>query len=193
MATKVYRTNLLNSPENLPTTDKGRDPRTQNANAPLTEPQNRFVRHYVEDRMTQTAAARAAGFNRAGSTAYDMLRHPKIQRAIAERRAEYAAASMITKRMVMEGFQEAIAMAKLQAEPLTMIAGWREIGKLCGFYEPTKAELKITANGQVLHRRLSALSDDELLKLAESDDNVIDVVGVDIGETGSDDQDANQD
>ena len=48
----------------------------------------------------------------------EMMKHPKIERAIAERRAEYAAASQVTKRRVIDGF-ESIEMAKIKADPLT--------------------------------------------------------------------------
>lgn len=47
-------------------------------------------------------------------------------------------------------------MAKIKADPLTMIAGWREVGKMCGFYEPTKAKIEVSVQGQVLIQRLNA-------------------------------------
>jgi len=68
---------------------------------------------------------------------------------------------------------ESIEMAKIKADPLTMIAGWREVGKMCGFYEPTKAKIEVSVQGQVLIQRLNAMSDEELLKLAEGDPNVL--------------------
>ena len=64
-------------------------------------------------------------------------------------------------------------MAKIKADPLTMIAGWREVGKMCGFYEPTKTKIEVSVQGQVLIQRLNAMSDEELLKLAEGDPNVL--------------------
>lgn len=101
------------------------------------------------------------------------MRHPKIERAIAERRAEYAAASQVTKKRVIDGFLESIEMAKIKADPLTMIAGWREVGKMCGFYEPTKAKSRFRCGERKLVQRLNAMSDEELLKLAEGDPNVL--------------------
>lgn len=172
---KVSRSNVSQAPENLPSRRESAKNGDLNPDAPLTEMQRLFVMNFVDNQMTQTAAARAAGFSgNPGTTAYELMRHPKIERAIAERRAEYAAASQVTKKRVIDGFLESIEMAKIKADPLTMIAGWREVGKMCGFYEPTKTKVEVSVNGQVLLQRLSSMSDEELLKIAEGDPNVID-------------------
>lgn len=176
MATKTpkkSRSNVSQAPENLPPRAETRKNGNFNPDAPLTERQRQFVVNLVDHRMTQTAAARAAGSAQPGTTAYEWMRHPKIERAIAERRAEYAVASQVTKKRVVDGFLESIEMAKIKADPLTMIAGWREVGKMCGFYEPTKAKIEVSVQGQVLIQRMNSMSDEELLKLAEGDPNVL--------------------
>lgn len=132
-----------------------------------------FVHHLVHDRLNQTAAARQAGFKSPGQTACMLMSNPKITNAIAEERAEYARASGMTKQKVIDGFSEAIDMARIKADPVAMIAGWREIGKMCGFYEATKTEIKVSVQGQVLLQRLNSLSDEELLALAEGDPSVL--------------------
>lgn len=134
---------------------------------PLTERQRRFVTYFVHEQMTQTAAARAAGFAGAGPAAVELMKHPKIIAAIAEERATYAAASGVTKQKVIDGFLESIDMGRMKADPLAMIAGWREVGKMCGFYEPTKKQVEISVNGQVLVQRLNSMTDEELLALAD--------------------------
>ena len=177
MATKTpkkSRSNVSQAPENIPSRRERAKNGVLNPDAPLTEMQRQFVVNLVDHQMTQTAAARAAGASNPGTAAYEWMRHPKIERAIAERRAEYAAASKVTKKRVIDGFLESIEMAKIKADPLTMIAGWREVGKMCGFYEATKAKIEVSVQGQVLFQRLSAMSDEELLKLAEGDPNVLD-------------------
>mgnify|MGYP003362495066 FL=1 len=132
----------------------------------LTERELLFVRYYVEERMSARAAAQAAGFSTPQAVKI-LLDRPRVQRAVARKQAEYAAATQVTKRQVIDGVLEAISMAKLKAEPLAMINGWREIGRMCGFYEPVKAQVEVSVNGQVMVQRLSAMSDAELLKLAE--------------------------
>ena len=142
---------------------------TQRADQPLTELQRKFVHHLVHDKMTQTAAARAAGLKgNPGSAGYDMMRNPKVQRAIAEERKEYEVASGVTKKKVIDGFLEAIDMGRMKGDPLAMIAGWREVGKMCGFFEPTKSKIEISVNGQVMVQRLNQMTDEELLAIAES-------------------------
>lgn len=139
----------------------------------LSERQIKFVEYYVDHRMSQTAAARLAGFSHPAETGHKLVRMPKIQKAIAERKKEYAVASQMTKKKVIDGFLEAIDMARIKGDPMSMISGWREIGKMCGFYEPSKTQIEISMNGQLLLHKLNTMSDEELLKLAEGDQTVL--------------------
>lgn len=138
----------------------------------LTEKQRQYVVNRVEHGMTQSAAARAAGYSLSSPAVITQLdTNPKIQMAMAKKRAEYAKASQMTRQKVIDGFSEAIAMAKQQGDPIVMVAGWREIGKMCGFYEPTKTKLEVTVNGQIALEKIQSLSDAELLALAEEGGN----------------------
>ena len=38
---------------------------------------------------------------------------------------------------------------------------------MCGYYEPTRHELRVTHQGEIVVQKLQTMSDDELLKLAE--------------------------
>lgn len=53
------------------------------------------------------------------------------------------------------------------AEPATMVSGWREIGKMCGYFEPKKVDINVNVTGNVIHQRLNQLSDAELLKIIQ--------------------------
>ena len=48
-----------------------------------------------------------------------------------------------------------------------MIAGWREVRKMCGYYEPVKKQIDVNITGNVVMERLNRLSDADLLKLIE--------------------------
>lgn len=150
-----------------------RKPGNQDPNGPLSEMQSAFVKHLVHDQLTQTAAARMAGFKNPNVAATNLVRNPKIIKAIAEARAEYALASGMTKQKVIDGFLEAVDLARIKGEPMAMVAGWREVGKMCGFYEPQKSEIKLSVHGAVLVERMSAMSDDELLRILEQDPQAI--------------------
>jgi hypothetical protein len=141
-------------------------PVNQNPNKPLSEQQRLFVRFFVHEKMNQTAAARAAGYKEPGTRATALMKLPQVQKAIADERAEYRIASGMTRQKVIDGMQESIDMARGLSEPMTMIAGWREIGRICGLYEPTKAQLNVSVSGSVMLSRLQTMSDAELLHLA---------------------------
>lgn len=145
----------------------------QDPSQPLTEKQRMFVHHLVHNKLNQTAAARQAGFSEAGVEAVRLLKSPKVQAAIAEERAEYARASAMTKQKVIDGFAEAVDLARIKADPIAMIAGWREIGKMCGFYEPTKTKIEVSVNGRVMIDRLQTMGDAELLALVEQDPHAL--------------------
>lgn len=149
---------------------------TQDPNQPLNEMQRRFVNALVHEQMPKTAAARIAGYSQPATAAHTMMKNPKILKVIAEERAQYAKDSGMTRQKVIEGFVESINMARIKADPLTMITGFREIGRMCGFYEPTKTKVEVSVEGKVLLDRLSAMSDADLIKLAESqgDEEAID-------------------
>lgn len=134
---------------------------------PLTEMQRQFVINIGEHGMNHTAAARAAGFNHPTVQGSQLMRQPKIRAAIATAREAYAKASGMTRQKVIDGFIESIDMARIKSDPLTMIAGWREVGKMCGFYEPSKSKIEISVNGKVMLEKLSSMSDAELLQLTQ--------------------------
>ena len=137
----------------------------------LTEAQAIFVKNVATTYMTPTAAARVAWAhdkNPSQRANYEMKK-PGIKIAIAQERAKYEAASDITRRKVIDGFKEAIDMARVQADPTAMIGGWREIAKVCGHYEPTKQELIITFRGQNTLRQMEQMTDEQLLKLAQQE------------------------
>lgn len=139
----------------------------ENIKLPLTERQQLFVNAIARDGMNFNAAMRQAGFTNTSGTRHSLMGNAKIQHAIAVEREKYAKASMMTKKKVIEGFTEAIDMARIKADPMVMVAGWREIAKMCGFYEPTRHKLEVSVNGQVVIQKLQQLDDHELLQLAE--------------------------
>lgn len=144
-------------------------------NKPLTQQQRLFVVNLVHHRMSQTAAARLAGYEQPNTAAYQVMRSPAVKKAIAEERAEYARASQITKKQVLDGMLEAIQAARVVSDPATMVRGWREVGLICGHYAPTVKKIDVTHKGEVMLGKLQQMTDTELLELAESSDpNIID-------------------
>ena len=71
----------------------------------------------------------------------------------------------MTRKKVMDMHLEAFEMAKLMAEPASMVSAAREIGRMCGYYEPVKHTVDVNVKGEVAVRQLNAMSDSDLLKL----------------------------
>lgn len=140
---------------------------------PLTAQQEAFVRGIVDEGLSVRAAGMKAGF----ANPHESIKAASIQRALEVRRQEYAAASRISKKRVIDGMMEAIDAAKLAGEPGTMVAGWKEIARLCGHYEPQKTEVNISVNGQVMMQQMATLSDEELIRMASEE--VTDVEPID--------------
>ena len=74
----------------------------------------------------------------------------------------------IDRKHVLKGMIEAVDMAKDMRQPAGMISGWREIGRICGFYEPEKREITLSVNSEQLVEELRNLSRERLLELANT-------------------------
>ena len=133
-------------------------------NKPLTEKQKLFVKFWAEGDSIHSASQRA-GYADGGALAYRMIRMPHILKVYNAEKLAYEEASGHTRKSVMDMLQESFDMAKLLAEPSSMVAAAREIGKMCGYYAPVETRLKVDVQGNVVHQRLSNLSDAELLKM----------------------------
>ena len=135
--------------------------------------QEKFAEAYARG-MSGPAAARHAGSKDQEGTAFLMLNKPHVVNRIHELRKVYEEQGRMTKKKVMDGFVEAIEIAKLKGEAQAMVSGWREIARMCGYYEPVKHKLEVDVSGKVIVQKLQGLSDAELLRLAEGDADVID-------------------
>jgi phage terminase small subunit len=130
---------------------------------PLTGKQKLFAKYYSEGDSIPNAMQRA-GYNEQPSYGYRMIRMPNVKREIARQQAEFARVSETSKREVMDMLKEAYEMAKLMSEPSTMVASAREIGKLCGYYEPKKVQVDINLSGSV---KFEQLTDAQLFEMIE--------------------------
>jgi len=137
-----------------------------NPDRPLTTRMKEFVKLWAQGETILSAAIRA-GYNDGGTYAYRLAKDPAILKIYHREKEAYAASVGMTRQRVMEGLLEAVEMAKIQADPTAMIAGWREVGKMCGYYEPVKKQIDVNITGNVVMERLNRLSDSELLKLIE--------------------------
>ena len=157
-------------------------------NKPLTEQQRMFVQLWAEGDSIPNAYQRAGYSIQDVSYAYRMTKMPNILKQYNLVKEEFRKAAQMTREEVMLGIKDAIDMAKLMSEPATMIAGYREIGKLCGYYEPKKVDINVNVNGSVAIERMNKMTDAELLKIIEE----ASLTGVDQALIGQDHDDGDQ-
>ena len=133
----------------------------------LTPRQEQFVENYILC-GNATEAARRAGYGErgAGVTATRLLKNANVLAAIDELRAANAERFSLSREAVIEELLAAIAVAKEQSNPLVVISGWREIAKMCGFYQPVKHQVEIPRTQSDMLRRFEAMSDEELIAIA---------------------------
>jgi hypothetical protein len=153
---------------------------TSDPNKPLTMKQQLYVDAIANQGLSKRAALRVAGYRKegdhSGAPSADPEKSANVKAAIMKLKKANESSVMMTKKRVMEGFLEAIEMAKIKGDPFVMISGWREVAKMCGYYEPIKHKIEIDAKGQIIVQKLQTLTDAQLLQLAqgENDGNIID-------------------
>jgi len=138
----------------------------------LTEKQRLFVDCIVQG-QTQTTAARSAGFKSPKVEGARLLSEPRIQQAVQHLYRKHEKAVDMSRSRVMEGFLDAIEMAKVQGDPDTLVKGWREIGRMCGYYAPEKHQIDVNITAKRAVDKLETLSDTELLQMIEEDSDII--------------------
>jgi hypothetical protein len=79
------------------------------------------------------------------------------------RRSQLAA--NLNRKVVMRGMLEAIEMAKDQRQPSSMITGWKEVARMCGYYEPERREILLSVESKDLLRQIQTLPKAKLLEL----------------------------
>ena len=134
---------------------------------PLTAAQLVFAKGWAAGESISTATLRA-GY-KDNSFGHRMSSMPNVLKAYHAEKVLYEEAAGMTRKKVMGMLLDAYADAKMVNEPASMVSAAREIGKMCGYYEPVTRKLDITLNGNVVHDRLNRMSDAELLKLITSD------------------------
>lgn len=132
----------------------------------LTPRQRLFVDEYVLCNNA-SEAARRAGYSEktAGAIATENLQKPAIRQAIAALRSDNAARLDLTRQDVLAGILEAIEMARMMADPAAMLAGYRDLARMCGFNEPEVHRVEATPGVSAVVARFVAMTDDELAAL----------------------------
>lgn len=141
-----------------------RGPKANRAEVGWSKEQAEYVNLRAQG-LAPSAAARHAGLAR-------VPKDPELESHVEAKRERVEVLSGMNRAKVLRGFEEAIDTARVQADAPAMIAGWREIGRMCGFYEAAKTEVNI--NIASVHK-IQQLPDHELARLIEGEATVVDV------------------
>ena len=132
----------------------------------LTEKQRRFATEYALDHNA-SRAARAAGYGvkSAKVTGCRLLTNVNVQRAVAEIEATSERAIEVSRWKTLLELQAAAEIAKSRGDPMAMIAAWREIGKMCGYYPPNRTAVVIDTRQPSAPNPYESMSDDQLMAI----------------------------
>ena len=142
--------------------------------AGLTEQQRIFCEQVAAGKNPITAA-RIAGYSTPEAQGHAMVKTPRVAEAIRYLHKKHERLVDMDRKRVMDGFLEAIEMAKLQADSGNMISGWREIGRMCGYYAPEVKKVEITVSGKRVIDQLEVLTDEALLQMVAESQNIIEM------------------
>jgi len=130
--------------------------------------QSQFVAKYALSRNATSAAIKAGYSPRtARQTGSDLLSNPYIRSLVAEQEQAAAERLAVTRERVLAELEKAIDVAREQRNPAAMIAGWREIAKMCGYYAPERRQIELRGGDDRLRAQYEAMSDAELIALVE--------------------------
>lgn len=149
------------------------EPRAQT----LTPKQAAFV-EARSNGMNIVQAAQAAGYSNPDVSGYAVERSPLVKAEIEKAFKRNERKAEMSKKKVMDGMIYAIEQAKLLADPTAQIAGWREVAKMCGYYEPKKVQVDISLSAKRMFSQFETMSDEELLQIADT--SVIDVEATEV-------------
>ena len=138
---------------------------------PLTKRQKAFVEHLSHPGITPKQAAGLAGFKAPLTSAHDLVKRPNVQQAIRDKQKRWAIEGKVSKEEVIEGFKEAFDVARLKAEPLAMVASYREIARVMGYYEDGKVKVTVDASGKVQYETLINMTEEQLLEIIREEEN----------------------
>jgi len=143
----------------------------------LTKKQVEFLAFYTSCAfLPMKEICRQAGV-RPAQVAQWKLKSPAFRRQLDIEHNRSQQAAGMDRKQVLQGILEAIEIAKDMRQPGAMITGWKEVGRMCGFYEPERKEITLSVDKKQVLEELRSMSTTELLEYAarkEAEDHALD-------------------
>lgn len=133
----------------------------------FTAKQARFIDEFLVDANGTAAATRAGYAPRSAKVAASrmMSKDNPVRRAIQARQGVDSRRLGVNRDRAIAGLLEAIEQARVQSNPLAMIRGWAEVGRMMGYYAPETKRVEVTAVTSRVLADYAAMSDAQLLAL----------------------------
>lgn len=132
---------------------------------PLSEKAKAFVKLWAAGE-TITVASLKAGYANSTYT-YQLVHLPEVIEMYNVEKKKYEEAAGMSRKKVMDGLLEGIDMCRLTGDGPGVIAGWKTVGQMCGYFEPIRRRVDINVQGNVMMGKLSAMSDADLLRVIQ--------------------------
>lgn len=121
--------------------------------------------------MSESALCREVGIPKAKLTKWKKTSEAFKKALQIEYRRSQLVANM-SRRTVLNGMLKAVEMAEDKRQPSTMITGWKEIARMCGYYEPERREILLSVGSKQLLEQIQTLPKAKLLELWHEHDTV---------------------
>ncbi|HNC91355.1 MAG TPA: hypothetical protein PL000_20690 [Anaerolineales bacterium] len=112
-------------------------------------------------------ASKAAGYADPFTNQNQPFKSQAVQLALRTARDELSSAAQITRADIIDGFMEAINVARLAADPTAMIKGWSETAKVLGLYAPEVKRIEMNMNAQRLQSKFESMTDEDLIEIIQ--------------------------
>ena len=120
---------------------------------------------------SESALCREAGITSGKLTKWKKTStHFKKALQIEYRRSQLVA--NMSRRTVLNGMLKAVELAEDYGQPSSMITGWKEIARMCGYYEPERREILLSVGSKELLEQIQTLPKAKLLELWHEHDTV---------------------
>ena len=143
----------------------------------LTKKQTEFLAIYTSCAfMPMKEICRQAGVKPA-QVAQWKLKSPAFRRQLDIEYNRSQQAAGMDRKQVLQGILEAIEIAKDMRQPSSMISGWKEVGRMCGFYEPERREITLSVDKKEIMREIQSMDTKDLLEYAarrDAEDHALD-------------------
>ncbi len=139
--------------------------KTDRPDSVVLKPNKKTVADALLDGATVREAAAVVGLSL--SSAQKIKSASDVRQYLATNQVEISNLTNLKRADIVAGMMDAIDLARLAADPGSMIRGYTEIAKMLGLYAPEVKVVQVSMTQRAIANKYEAMSDEDLLKIAE--------------------------